>query len=380
MAHPAADWAGSGMQDLTGPADGPGLGPPSRLVAALHRVGEDIARHSAALGREVRIDPLAVLAERAAAAGLRRRGAESCGGGTRLVRTRAGWLAVCLARPDDEALVPAWLAAHVDPLVTEADPWAAIDAACRAATAADLAAQAIELGLPVAALGERPTTSGPELGGVRLRRVGSDRETGAGGGAVIASGAVRVVDLSSLWAGPLCGALLAAAGARVTKVESVARPDAARSGPPGFFERLNGAKEQVELDFATTAGLARLHDVVAAADVVIEGSRPRALLQLGLDADDLLAAPAGPRLWISITGYGRAEGNRVAFGDVAAAAGGLVAWHHGAPLFCGDAIADPLSGLAAAAAALEALANGTRGLLDVSMADVAASVADVDAR
>ena len=64
--------------------------------------------------------------------------------------------------------------------------------------------------------------------------------------------------------------------------------------------------------------------------------------------------------------------DRVAFGDDAAAAGGLVVWDGEGPCFCGDAVADPLSGMAAAAAALAALEQGGRWVLDVSMADVAA--------
>ena len=52
-----------------------------------------------------------------------------------------------------------------------------------------------------------------------------------------------VVDLSALWAGPLCGDLLARAGATVVKVESTQRPDGARRGPAEFFDLLNGRKQ-----------------------------------------------------------------------------------------------------------------------------------------
>ena len=90
---------------------------------------------------------------------------------------------------------------------------------------------------------------------------------------------------------------------------------------------------------------------------MIESSRPRALRRLGLHADEWLAAGPG-RIWLSITGYGREDPRqRVAFGDDAAVAGGLVATGtDGSPAFCADAIADPLTGMLAAAAALAAAA------------------------
>jgi crotonobetainyl-CoA:carnitine CoA-transferase CaiB-like acyl-CoA transferase len=182
-----------------------------------------------------------------------------------------------------------------------------------------------------------------------------------------------VLDLSALWAGPLCGDLLAAVGAQVVKVESTGRPDGARRGPVGFFDLLNGRKRSVALDFRTEQGARMLREIVQRADVVIEASRPRALAQLGVDAEHVLRA-GRPQVWVSITGYGRA-GERVAFGDDAAAAGGLVVWHEDAPMFCADAVADPLTGLTAAGACLETLAGGGRWLLDVSMAGVCAALA-----
>jgi crotonobetainyl-CoA:carnitine CoA-transferase CaiB-like acyl-CoA transferase len=189
----------------------------------------------------------------------------------------------------------------------------------------------------------------------------------------VLAGAPLVVDLSSLWAGPLCARLLADAGARVVKVESVARPDGARSGPAAFYDRLHAGHRSVAVDFATAAGREALRRLVAAADVVIEASRPRALAQLGVDA--AAAVRGGVRVWVSITGYGRGH-DGVAFGDDAAVAGGLVAWApDGRPRFAGDAVADPLTGLAAAGATRSALRSGGGWLLDVSMSHVAAEVA-----
>ena len=77
---------------------------------------------------------------------------------------------------------------------------------------------------------------------------------------------------------------------------------------------------------------------------------------------------------MSITGYGRAV-DRVAFGDDAAVAGGLVAWDDDGPVFLADAVADPLTGIAAAVAVDAALRTDGRWVVDAAMAGVAAWVA-----
>jgi crotonobetainyl-CoA:carnitine CoA-transferase CaiB-like acyl-CoA transferase len=184
-----------------------------------------------------------------------------------------------------------------------------------------------------------------------------------------------VLDLSALWAGPLATQLLADAGARVVKVESASRPDAARQGPSALFDLWNGDKQSVVLDLRSARGRAQLAALARRVDCVVESARPRALLQLGLDAAAWLAEAPG-RTWLSLTGYGRDDPapGRVAFGDDAAVAAGLAArtGDAEAPLFCGDAIADPLAGLHAALALLASWQAGGGHLLDVALRDVAA--------
>jgi CoA-transferase family III len=343
-------WAASGLMTLTGSVDRP-LGPPSGLMERLDQLASSFPG----------LDAPALLGERAALMGLWRRGSTSCGGSCRLMQSSEGWVAVSLPREEDRDLVPAWLELSSPP-TTEPAAWSAVGKAFAERDGSALLERAALLGLPVARVGEM---SAPGLMASRL------------GDAPPLPGPedLLVVDLSSLWAGPLCGDLLARAGARVVKVESISRPDGARRGPASFFDLLNGAKRSVALDFHDPSQRAHLGRLVHSADVVIEASRPRALEQLGIVAADLVAS--GPRLWVSITAYGRqgASGTRVGFGDDAAAAGGLVAWSDESPKFCSDAIGDPLTGLTAAARVLQALRDGGRWLLDVAMAGVAASSA-----
>jgi crotonobetainyl-CoA:carnitine CoA-transferase CaiB-like acyl-CoA transferase len=155
------------------------------------------------------------------------------------------------------------------------------------------------------------------------------------------------------------------------KVESTTRPDGARRGSPAFYRWLHDGHESLVLDFASGAPA----EVVAEADVVIEASRPRALRRLGIHAEEFLAARPG-RVWLSITGYGRDE-DRIAFGDDAAVAGGLTGLDRaGDPVFLGDALADPVTGVFAAHAVARSLADGGGELLSLSLAACAAALAD----
>ena len=213
------------------------------------------------------------------------------------------------------------------------------------------------LGLAVAAVG---ATAAPELPWTVGRRFRARTR----------SARPVVMDLTSLWAGPLAGGLLAEAGCRVLKVESAFRPDGARRGPAGFFDLLNGGKEVVSLDLPAPGAVDELRELFAHADVVLEASRPRVMQQWGIDPEQVVAAGTA---WVSITGHGRRgpHSNRVAFGDDAAASGGLVV-PGDPPLFVGDAVADPIAGLAAASVAAHLLAERQAALVDVSLASASA--------
>lgn len=357
-------WAASGAMGLTGRPGARPIGPPAPLVPGLAELAVDLTRRAKERNAALDLDPLQLLVDRAAITGYSRGGDVSCGGQTRLLRCGDGWIAVSLARDDDRDAVPAWLELGSRP----SDPWAVVSSEVRSRATAELVARARLLGLPVAALPD-------------------PRQSGGGGHPLVttstiqrrarrpADGALRVVDLSSLWAGPLCSKLLQQLGARVIKVEAARRPDGTRRGPRAFFDLLNGGKESVVLDFRSPHDVEVLRQLLATADVVIEASRPRALEQLGIVAADLLAS--GTAVWASITGYGRAAPGRdwVAFGDDAAVAGGLVVFDRDGPCFCADAVADPLTGLVAASAVLGALEGDDTVLLDVAMARVAAHFA-----
>ena len=318
------------------------------MLSHARRVGAAIEDHVVRLGgRHVRVDAEELITGRAALLGLDPPARISSGGASRLLAAADGWCALTLSRAEDVEAVPAMLELReVD------DPWESLAAAAVRSRVADFVARARLLDMPAAVLGEVAASS-PNIvahHGSSLRAVTD----------------LVVVDMASMWAGPLCGRLLAAAGATVIKVETPARPDGTRSGDRRFFDWMNSEK----LSFSTTFDSRELALLLRAADVVIEGSRPVALARRGLSAEQVPARPG--RIWLRISGYGSEHPDRVAFGDDAAVAGGLVNPGDDGPMFCGDAIADPLTGLTATAAVLDALSRGGGVIIDVALAAVAA--------
>jgi hypothetical protein len=355
--HPARSWARSGLMHLTGRRDGSPQMCPVPIASCAD--GALAALASLAPG-----SPLEgwrgsqLLAERAAFTGWSRAGASSPSGSCRLLEAADGWMALNLPREDDWTLLPAWLE------VEGSDDWDRVAQAVRFRSARELVERGRLMGLAVAldapSPRRKPGSSVFKTLDAGFRR--HDRKK------------PLVVDLSSLWAGPLCTHLLQQLGAEVIKVESASRPDGARQGPSTFFDLLNAGKASVALDFQSRHGRRQLRALLAKADIVVEGSRPRALRQLGIEAEALLREKPG-LTWISITGYGRAPAteNWIAYGDDAAVAGGLSHATHAATgerLICGDAIADPLTGLHAALAAWAGFRQGGGRLRSIALADV----------
>ncbi|OBI96351.1 CaiB/BaiF CoA transferase family protein [Mycobacterium asiaticum] len=106
---------------------------------------------------------------------------------------------------------------------------------------------------------------------------------------------LRVLDLTTFWAGPSCTHFLAMLGAEVIHVESTGRPDGTRliAGIPvteeqwwersPIFAALNTNKKGLTLDLQSPRGRELLHRLIATCDVVAENFTPRVLDSIGLD-------------------------------------------------------------------------------------------------
>ncbi|MDP6285364.1 MAG: CoA transferase [Acidimicrobiales bacterium] len=340
----ASRWAMSGAMSLTGEPSGPPRQAPVGVTLRMEQLATTIGEITG-----LSIDGPALLGERAAIAGFTRQGSRSVGGYAQLVESIDKPICINFARPDDLRSIPAWLQEEIDPNNRKE-----LFSVLGKSKSEQLMKQADLLGIPLGVPGTEKHKHP-----ARLTEGKTSNKQAA---------TTLVIEFGSLWASPLCGDLLRRSGCRVIKIESVSRPDGARRGPTGFFDLLNGGKESLALDFSDERSLELLKKIVKEADVIIEGSRPRALRQLGIDAE--IEVEDG-KVWVSITGYGR-NGPRskgVAFGDDAAVSGGLFLKD---PLcFIADAVSDPSAGLLAATLALSALKSGKGWLIDIPLSAVA---------
>jgi len=340
----ASRWAMSGAMSLTGEPSGPPRQVPVGVTLRMEQLATTIGEITG-----LSIDGPALLGERAAIAGFTRQGSRSVGGYAQLVESIDKPICINFARPDDLRSIPAWLQEEIDPNNRKE-----LFSVLGKSKSEQLMKQADLLGIPLGVPGTEKHKHPAHLTEGKT----SNKQAAT----------TLVIEFGSLWASPLCGDLLRRSGCRVIKIESVSRPDGARRGPTGFFDLLNGGKESLALDFSDDRSLELLKKIVKEADVIIEGSRPRALRQLGIDAE--IEVEDG-KVWVSITGYGR-NGPRskgVAFGDDAAVSGGLFLKD---PLcFIADAVSDPSAGLLAATLALSALKSGKGWLIDIPLSAVA---------
>ena len=183
---------------------------------------------------------------------------------------------------------------------------------------------------------------------------------------------LRVVELATLFAGPLAATWLADFGADVVKVEHPRRPDPSRGHGPAkngvglWWKTIGRNKRTVTLDLSKPGGRETMLRLAEQADVVIENFRPGTLERWGLGPDEL--AEANPRLVIArVTAFGQTGpyATRPGFGTVAEAMSGFAALSgepDGAPMLPPFGLADGVAGLATAYAIMLALASrGTTG-------------------
>ncbi|MDR6978171.1 crotonobetainyl-CoA:carnitine CoA-transferase CaiB-like acyl-CoA transferase [Streptomyces sp. 3330] len=181
---------------------------------------------------------------------------------------------------------------------------------------------------------------------------------------------VRVLDLATLFAGPLAATMLGDFGAEVIKVEHPTQPDPSRGHGPskdgvGLWWKLLGRnKRTMTLNLSRPGGRATLLRLAATADVIVENFRPGTLEKWDLGWDALSAA--NPRLVLArVTAFGQfgPYAHRPGFGTLAEAMSGFAAITgepDASPTLPPFGLADSIAGLATAYAVMTALAARDR--------------------
>ncbi|MDA3623981.1 CoA transferase [Saccharopolyspora sp. WRP15-2] len=192
---------------------------------------------------------------------------------------------------------------------------------------------------------------------------------------------LRVVDASTLFAGPMAAMHLGDMGAEVIKVEHPAKPDPSRThgvakdGVNLWWKTLGRNKRTVTADLASEGGREVFLALAATADVVIENFRPGTLERWGLGYEELAAR--NPRLVLArVTGFGQLGPYRTrpGFGTLAEAMSGFAATTgepDGPPTLPPFGLADGVASLATAFAIMVALSTreqrGQGQLVDVAI-------------
>lgn len=205
---------------------------------------------------------------------------------------------------------------------------------------------------------------------------------------------LRVLDMTTFWAGPSCTHPLGMLGAEVIHLESTPRPDGTRliAGIPAtveqwwerspIFSALNTNKKSLTLDFQTEQGRDLLRRLIASCDVVVENFTPRVIDQIGLDFESVRALREDI-VMVRMPGFGL-DGpwrDNPAFAYIIEDASGL-SWLTGYPdrtPFEPYSIGDPNAGIHAFSALMLALEHrrrtGEAVLVEAAMVDAALSIA-----
>jgi crotonobetainyl-CoA:carnitine CoA-transferase CaiB-like acyl-CoA transferase len=196
--------------------------------------------------------------------------------------------------------------------------------------------------------------------------------------AVAPLGGLRVIDMSTVLAGPNCARYLADFGADVIKVErpggdglrNMAWKDP-RDGVGLWWKVVNRNKRTIVLDVKDDGDRSVFFDLIEGADVLVENSRPGTLERIGLGPDVLL--DRRPSLVITrVSGFGQdgPYAQRPGFATIAEAMSGFASLNgepDGAPLLPPIALTDEVTGLAAAFATMVALHSGVGQVVDANL-------------
>ena len=177
---------------------------------------------------------------------------------------------------------------------------------------------------------------------------------------------IRVLDLSRVFAGPLCGQVLADFGAEVIKVEHPGRGDDTRDWglrigktETTYYNSMNRNKRSVTIDLQSPQGLRLVRELLPLCDVVIHNFKTGGAEKLGLGYEQLKALKPG-LIYCAVAGYDTSgpEAARPGYDLVIQGEAGLMALNGVAgtpPLKFGVAVVDLMTGMYAAQAVLAAL-------------------------
>lgn len=180
---------------------------------------------------------------------------------------------------------------------------------------------------------------------------------------------IKVLDISTILAGPLVAQILGDFGAEVIKIEHPTKPDGMRGhgldkdGHPLWWTMIGRNKRTVTLDLGNSRGGAIFRRLAAEADVVVENFRPGTLERWGLGYDVLSELNPGLIL-LRVTGFGQTGpyATRPAFGTLVESMSGfahLTGEADGPPTLPAFGLADSLAGIAGSSAVSMALLHRT---------------------
>lgn len=180
---------------------------------------------------------------------------------------------------------------------------------------------------------------------------------------------IRVLDATAALSGPVATQILGDMGADVIKVES---PDgdtirgmgpARHDGMGAMFLHTNRSKRSIVLDLKEGAAREAFVRLSGTCDIVVCNTRPKAMARLGLDYASLSKERPG-LVYVSIVGYGAGgpDSDKPAYDDLIQAVAGIPLLHAPGepPRYAPIAVADRVTGICAANAALGAMVHKLR--------------------